>query len=106
MTASPRPTVVAPSPTPTHPDVAGGRANRNGLDERSGHWSRDNDRGRGDYSWDRNRNSQVNADLHARMGGGDCQGCQGQNCEDLFHSLYRFDGASGRDPGYKPVLVL
>ena len=102
VTACPHPVVIQPSPIATDPDVAGSRTTRHDLNHGSRHWGWDDDRSRGDYDRGRQGDSQVDAEPNSRIGGGDCQSCQGQNCDCLFHNLYCFDGAIGQDSGINP----
>jgi hypothetical protein len=89
---SPCPTAVAPSPAAADPDVTGRGADRHYLNHGGRHrgwdhhrgWGHENG-GRGHYDrrWRRSSNSDTYNDASLRRGYG--QGCQGQDCDCLFH---------------------
>ena len=97
MATSPGPMVVAPSPTPSHPDVTGYGATRGGLYNRSRHWRLYYDR-RGSHNnrgW--KRDPKVYVEMNPGICSGNSQSRQSQNCDSLFHNLYRFDASHGEN---------
>jgi hypothetical protein len=97
MTTSPGPMVVAPSPTPSHPNVTRHGATRCDFYYRSRHWWLHTNRGRRHYHWGRHRYSKVDSNVNARVCvyGGDSYNCQCQNCDCLFHNVYTLDANAG-----------
>ena len=89
--------VIAPSPAATDPDVTRHRSSQCGLYYRSRRWWRDDDWRRGDDNRGRNRDSEVDTETNPGIHRGDANGCQGQNCDSLFHNLYRFDAVDGQN---------
>jgi|SRR5437762_3228060 len=95
---SPHPTVIAPYPISAHPNITGRRAGGRHLHHGSWHWRWNNDwsRSRNHRNWScdnrhRDREAKVDTDTNPGVYRGDSQGRQGQNCDSLFHNLYRFD---------------
>jgi hypothetical protein len=99
VTTSPRPMVIAPSPAPANPHVARCGTNRYDLNDRDRHGRLHNDRGRSNYHrsgdhyhrsrgrYDRHEkwDSEAYTDVNASACSCDSQGCQGQDCDCLFH---------------------
>lgn len=83
----PDPAVVAPSPTPTDPNVTWHRASRCDLYYRSRYWRRYDDWRRSDYNRGRNRDSEVNTETNPGIYRGDSNSGQGQNYDCLFHNV-------------------
>jgi hypothetical protein len=93
----PDPMVVAPSPTPSHPDVTRHRARRWDPYNRSRHWRRYDDWRRSDDNRGWNWDSEVDAETNPGVYRGDSNSGQGQNCDSLFHNVYRLDALGGHD---------
>jgi hypothetical protein len=102
VATSPSPMVIAPSPASTHPDVSRGGTSRHELNHRCWHrrwhddWGWGHDHwSRGCYNWGWNRDSEAETDINPSVCSRDYQSRQGQDCDSLFHIVYRLD-ASGR----------
>lgn len=98
MAPRPRPTVIAPSPAPAYPDVTRCGTSRCDLNYGRRHRRLDNDRSRrnhhrsrGGYDRHGKRDAEADADMNASVYSSDSQGCQGQDCDCLFHILCWFD---------------
>jgi hypothetical protein len=106
VSAIPDPTVVVPSPIPTHPQIAWRGADGNGFDHRCGHGRRYDDGCRGDDNGYRQRDPEVDTETNPGVYRRDSNSGQGQNCDCLFHNVYEFGRARRTEHRYNGITFL